>query len=34
LRIFSEITFIRAVGNSTFLKSSPLPNHTIKIIDI
>jgi hypothetical protein len=31
LRIFSEVTYIRTVGNSTFLKIYTLPNHTITI---
>jgi hypothetical protein len=31
LRIFSEITYIRTVGNSTMLKIYTLPNHTITI---
>jgi hypothetical protein len=30
-QIFTEITFISAVGNSTFLKSYTLPDHTITI---
>jgi hypothetical protein len=29
LRIFSEVTYIRTVGNSTLLKIYTLPNHTI-----
>jgi hypothetical protein len=31
LRIFSEVTYIRTVGNSTLLKIYTLPNHTITI---
>jgi hypothetical protein len=31
LRIFSEVTYIRKVGNSTLLKIYTLPNHTITI---
>jgi hypothetical protein len=31
LRIFSEVTYIRTVGNSTVLKIYTLPNHTITI---
>jgi hypothetical protein len=31
LRIFSELTYIRTVGNSTLLKTFTLPNHTITI---
>jgi hypothetical protein len=31
LRIFSEVTYIRTVGNSTLLKIYILPNHTITI---
>jgi hypothetical protein len=31
LRIFSEVTYIRTVGNSTMLKIYTLPNHTITI---
>jgi hypothetical protein len=31
LRIFSEVTFIRTVGNSTLLKIYTLPNQTITI---
>jgi hypothetical protein len=31
LRIFSEVTYIRTVGNSTLLKFYTLPNHTITI---
>jgi hypothetical protein len=31
LRIFSEITYIRTVGNSSLLKIYTLPNHTITI---
>jgi hypothetical protein len=31
LRIFSEVTYIRTVGNSTLLKIYTLPNHTIPI---
>jgi hypothetical protein len=31
LRIFSEITYIRTVGNSTLLKIYTVPNHTITI---
>jgi hypothetical protein len=31
LRIFSEVTYIRAVGNSTLLKIYTLPSHTIAI---
>jgi hypothetical protein len=31
LRIFSEVTYIRPVGNSTLLKFYTLPNHTITI---
>jgi hypothetical protein len=31
LRIFSEVTYIRAVGNSSLLKIYTLPNHTITI---
>jgi hypothetical protein len=31
LRIFSEVTYIRTVGNSTFLKIYTLPNHIITI---
>jgi hypothetical protein len=29
LRIFSEVTYIRTVGNSTMLKIYTLSNHTI-----
>jgi hypothetical protein len=32
LRIFSEVTYIRTVGNSTLLKVYTLPNHTITIV--
>jgi hypothetical protein len=31
LRIFSEVTYIRTVGNSTLLNIYTLPNHTITI---
>jgi hypothetical protein len=31
LRIFSEVTYIRTVRNSTLLKIYTLPNHTITI---
>jgi hypothetical protein len=31
LRIFSEITYIRRVGNSTLIKIYTLLNHTITI---
>jgi hypothetical protein len=31
LRIFSEVTNIRTVGNSTLLKIYTLPNHTITV---
>jgi hypothetical protein len=31
LQIFSEVTYIRTVGNSTLLKIYTLPNHTITI---
>jgi hypothetical protein len=31
LRIFSEVTYIRSVGNSSLLKIYTLPNHTITI---
>jgi hypothetical protein len=31
LRIFSEVTYIRTVGNSILLKIYTLPNHTITI---
>jgi hypothetical protein len=31
LRIFSEVTYIRTLGNSTLLKIYALPNHTITI---
>jgi hypothetical protein len=31
LRIFSEVTYIRTVGNSTLLKIYTVPNHTITI---
>jgi hypothetical protein len=31
LRIFSEVTYIRTVGNSTLSKIYTLPNHTITI---
>jgi hypothetical protein len=31
LWIFSEVTYIRTVGNSTYLKIYTLPNHTISI---
>jgi hypothetical protein len=31
LRIFSEVTYIRTVGNSSLLKIYTLPNHTITI---
>jgi hypothetical protein len=31
LRIFSEETYVRTVGNSTLLKIYTLPNHTITI---
>jgi hypothetical protein len=31
MRIFSEVTYIRTVGNSTLLKIYTLPNHTITI---
>jgi hypothetical protein len=31
LRIFSEVTYIKTVGNSTLLKIYTLPNHTITI---
>jgi hypothetical protein len=31
LRIFSEVTYIRTVGNSTLLKIYTLPNHTITV---
>jgi hypothetical protein len=31
LRIFSEVTYIRTVGNSNLLKIYTLPNHTITI---
>jgi hypothetical protein len=31
LRIFSEVTYIRTLGNSTLLKIYTLPNHTITI---
>jgi hypothetical protein len=31
LRIFSEVKYIRTVGNSTLLKIYTLPNHTIPI---
>jgi hypothetical protein len=31
LQIFSKVTYIRTVGNSTLLKIYPLPNHTITI---
>jgi hypothetical protein len=31
LRIFSEVTYIRTLGNSSLLKIYTLPNHTITI---
>jgi hypothetical protein len=31
MRIFSEVTYIRSVGNSSLLKIYTLPNHTITI---
>jgi hypothetical protein len=31
LQIFSKVTYIRTVGNSTLLKIYTLPNHTITI---
>jgi hypothetical protein len=34
LRIFSEVTHIRTVGNSTLLKIYTLPNHTISTIGV
>jgi hypothetical protein len=31
LRFFSEVTYLRTLGNSTLLKIYILPNHTITI---